>query len=87
MIQLFEGTNLSTVIRDGKEMRPVNPLDQSSPWMTDDGSDDIPAENIAEDMSRIGADLAILQLGNAHQSHSHRHRCFKFIITCLRRNN
>ena len=31
--------------------------------MSEDKSDEIPAENIAEDMTKIGAELAILQLG------------------------
>lgn len=56
------GTNFSTVLQNGKELRPKDPLDQSSPWISDDGTEEIPSEVIADDMTKIGAELAILQI-------------------------
>ena len=48
--------------RNGKFLSPSNPLDQSAPWVSEDGEEKIEAEVIQEDMTRIGAELALLQI-------------------------
>ena len=56
------GTNFSTVIRNGKFLNPSNPLDQKAPWISEDGKEEIEAEVIQDDMTKIGAELALLQI-------------------------
>lgn len=56
------GTNFSTLIREGKQLRPENPLDQSSPWSSPDKSITISAAAVSAEMQEIGSDLALLQL-------------------------
>ena len=60
-------TNFSTVIgKGGVNLSCRNPLDQSSPWVGKDAETDeevsIEAEVIQDDMTRIGAELAMLQI-------------------------
>ena len=42
-INIFRlGTDFSSIIRDGKLLRPENALDQESPWKSKDGSLSVP---------------------------------------------
>ena len=43
-------------------VRPKDPLDQESPWVSQDGSVTIPSHQVAAEMQEIGSELAILQL-------------------------
>ena len=56
------GTDFSAITREGKLLRPKNPLDQEAPWVSKDGSVTVPSYQIAEEMQEIGAELALLQL-------------------------
>ena len=61
------GSHFSTVIgKNGVNLSCRNPLDQSSPWVGKDAEADeevsIEAEVIQDDMARIGAELAMLQI-------------------------
>merc|ERR1712107_90859 len=56
------GTEFSTLLREGKQLRPENPLNQEAGWVSKDGSVKVPSYQVAEEMQEIGAELAILQL-------------------------
>jgi len=56
------GTEFSTLLREGKQLRPENPLNQEAGWASKDGSVKVPSYQVAEEMQEIGAELAILQL-------------------------
>ena len=64
------GSHFSTVIgKNGVNLSCRNPLDQSSPWVGKDAEADeevsIEAEVIQDDMARIGAELAMLQISRS----------------------
>ena len=66
------GTNFSTVIgKEGVSLTCKNPLDQSSPWVGKDpetGEEvSIESEVVQDDMGRIGAELAMLQMSKLFQ--------------------
>ena len=56
------GTEFSTILREGKLVRPENPLDQETKWVSKDGTISIPSYQVAGEMEEIGAELAVLQL-------------------------
>lgn len=56
------GTEFSTILREGKLVRPENPLDQETKWVSKDGTISIPCYQVAGEMEEIGAELAVLQL-------------------------
>ncbi len=62
------GTEFSTVVRNGKRLRQKHPLDRTSPWVSDDGSEHMEVEDIADDMARIGTELSALQMGQSLQA-------------------
>ena len=51
-------------------VRPKDPLDQESPWVSQDGSVTIPSHQVAAEMQEIGSELAILQLSKFLNWHS-----------------
>ena len=65
------GTNFSTVIgKNGVSLTCRDPLDQSGPWVGKDPESgeevSIEAEVVQDDMARIGAELAMLQMSRSH---------------------
>ena len=56
------GTEFSTILREGKLVRPENPLDQETKWVSKDETISIPSYQVAGEMEEIGAELAVLQL-------------------------
>ena len=56
------GTEFSTILKEGKLVRPENPLDQETKWVSKDGTISIPSYQVAGEMEEIGAELAVLQL-------------------------
>lgn len=50
------------MIRDGKELLRRNPLDQDCPWTSEDGSVVLEIHEAAEDLTRVGAELAMMQM-------------------------
>ena len=63
----ISGTEFSTLLREGKQLRPENPLNQEAGWASKDGSVKVPSYQVAEEMQEIGAELAILQLSKLYQ--------------------
>ena len=64
------GTNFSTVIgKNGVVLCCRDPLDQSSPWVGKDPESgeevSIESEVVQDDMGRIGAELAMLQMSKS----------------------
>ena len=64
------GTNFSTVIgKNGVVLCCRDPLDQSSPWVGKDPESgeevSIESEVVQDDMGRIGAELAMLQMSTS----------------------
>ena len=41
---------------------PAAPLEENSPWVSKDGSIEIPYEEVCDNMSEIGTELAMLQM-------------------------
>ena len=41
---------------------PAAPLKENSPWVSKDGSIEIPYEEVCDNMSEIGTELAMLQM-------------------------
>ena len=41
---------------------PAAPLSENSPWVSKDGSIEIPYEEVCDNMSEIGTELAMLQM-------------------------
>ena len=58
----FSGTEFSSVFQDGKLLRPKDPLDQDAPWVSNDGSVQMPSHQMNAEMQEVGSDLALLQL-------------------------
>ena len=59
---LFVGTNFSSIKKNGKLLLCKNPLDQGAPWVSKDGTEEWLAVDVQDDMTKIGAELAILQI-------------------------
>ena len=56
------GTNFSTIYKEGVALLPAAPLTENSPWVSKDGSIEIPYEEVCDNMSQIGTELAMLQM-------------------------
>ncbi|CAB4056231.1 SMYD [Lepeophtheirus salmonis] len=56
------GSNISTLVREEKELLQRKPLEPNCPWTSRDGSVVITADEVMSEMSIIGAELALLQL-------------------------
>ena len=56
------GTNFSTIYSNGVALMPAAPLKENSPWVSKDGSIEIPYEEVCDNMSEIGTELAMLQM-------------------------
>ncbi len=59
------GTNFSTLVGGaggGAELVRRDPLDQDCPWTSEDGSVVLGVEEAAEELVKIGAELAMLQM-------------------------
>ena len=56
------GTNFSTFYHNGQEVVQKAPLESNSPWVTKDGTVEIPAEEVADNMAQIGEELTLLQM-------------------------
>ena len=56
------GTEFSSILREGKLLRPKNPLDQDAPWVSKDGALEVPSHQVSSEMQEIGAELALLQM-------------------------
>lgn len=58
------GSNMSTIFSDGEPMLPSDPLDMNSDWVCEKTGAKRPAEEVKEEMARIGEELQVkLQIG------------------------
>ncbi|XP_059097587.1 SET domain-containing protein SmydA-8-like isoform X2 [Tigriopus californicus] len=56
------GTEFSTILRNGKKLRPKNPLEPNTSWVSTDGTNEVSSIDVQNDMTRIAAELSILQI-------------------------
>jgi len=54
------GSNMSTILSDGEPMLPSDPLDMNSDWVCEKTGAKRPAEEVKEEMARIGVELQML---------------------------
>ena len=62
---------------------PAAPLKENSPWVSKDGSIEIPYEEVCDNMSEIGTELAMLQMSMLLFSclyHSNLYPCFIYMV-------
>ena len=50
---------MSTIFSDGEPMLPTNPLDMNSDWVCEKTGAKRPAEEVKEEMARIGEELQV----------------------------
>ena len=53
------GSNLSTIYADGHVMLPTDPLDTDSAWVCEKTGASREAEDVKEEMARIGMELEV----------------------------
>ena len=51
---------MSTIYSDGEPMLPSNPLDIGSDWVCEKTGARRPAEEVKEEMARIGEELSVM---------------------------
>ena len=54
------GSNMSTILSDGEPMLPSDPLDMNSDWVCEKTGAKRPAEEVKEEMARIGVELQVI---------------------------
>jgi len=59
------GTNFSTIYSNGVALMPASPLKENSPWVSKDGGIEISYEEVCDNMSEIGTELAMLQMNGS----------------------
>lgn len=60
------GSNLSTIYADGHVMLPTDPLDTDSAWVCEKTGASREAEDVKEEMARIGMELEVGGIKNIH---------------------
>ena len=58
------GSDLSTIYDDGHVMLPTNPLDTDSDWVCDKTGVTRKAEDVKEQLAKIGVELEVSYLSN-----------------------
>ena len=58
------GSNLSTIYADGHVMLPTDPLDTDSAWVCEKTGASREAEDVKEEMARIGMELEVGDIKN-----------------------
>ena len=51
---------MSTILSDGEPMLPSDPLDMNSDWVCEKTGAKRPAEEVKEEMARIGVELQVI---------------------------
>ena len=54
------GSNMTTILSDGEPMLPSDPLDMNSDWVCEKTGAKRPAEEVKEEMARIGVELQVI---------------------------
>ena len=54
------GSNMSTILSEGEPMLPSDPLDMNSDWVCEKTGAKRPAEEVKEEMARIGVELQVI---------------------------
>lgn len=54
------GSNMSTILSDGEPMLPSDPLDMNCDWVCEKTGAKRPAEEVKEEMARIGVELQVI---------------------------
>ena len=57
------GTDFSSIVREGKVLRPTDPMDNEASWVSADGETSVQGYQVAAEMQHIGQTLAVLQMG------------------------
>ena len=54
------GSNMSTILSEGEPMLPRDPLDPEADWVCEKTGATRPAEEVKEEMARIGEELQVM---------------------------